>query len=99
MAKLNLNFHEVTGLRKPTTQEIGQLQELGFSIEAIIKTLGAYAANTNNRTGTSDKSETVSVCMCVCNVLELLIKPLVDYMGDSAGDMAATEPDEGRSPM
>jgi DNA-binding transcriptional MerR regulator len=85
MAKLNLNFHEVTGLRRPTEQEIAQLQELGFSIEAIIKTLGAYAAKNNNRMGT----DTATVCMCVCNALELLIEPIVEYLANYAGELPA----------
>jgi hypothetical protein len=85
MAKLNLNFHQQTGRRKPTENEIAQIGALAYSVEAIIKTLSVYTNENNNQNVDGN------VCMSVCDALELLIEPIVDYMCNYAGDVPAPE--------
>jgi hypothetical protein len=86
MAKLNLNFVQKTGRYEPTKNEIYQLEGLALSIEAIIKTLYMYA--------NEGKEDTTGVCMGVCNALEILIDPIVEYMGNYAGNIATPESDQ-----
>jgi hypothetical protein len=83
MAKLNLNFIQKSGRYEPTKNEIYQLEGLALSIGAIIKTLNVYA---NENSGSGDLG---SVCMSVCNALEILIDPITEYMGDCAGSPAS----------
>jgi len=86
MAELNLNFHaEEKKRRQPTKSEINQIKYLAFGVEGIIKTLGSYV------NAPDDPHEACSVCMCVCNALELLMKPISDYLSNYAGDEAAKE--------
>jgi len=75
MAKLSLNFHGPTGMSEPTENEIDQLGGLALDIKMIIKALGKCALE-----GRDKNAETADICMGVCNVLELLMDPLVDYM-------------------
>ena len=84
MAKLNLNFHQQIGRHEPTKNEIYQIEGIALSVEAIIKALGVYAYY---------KSEdTDGVCLCVCNTLELLMEPILEYLTNYAGDLPAPEP-------
>jgi len=82
MAELNLNFQKAPHHR-PTVNEICQIECIAASIEAIIRLLGAYASD--------DHDDTVSVCSSVCDTLELLIAPVVDYLAEHAGQGAALE--------
>ena len=84
MATLNLNFHKQTGRHNPTKDEIVQIASVATSVEAIIKALEEYAR------GTRDAAEDMgSVCMSVCNALELLIAPVIVYLSEHAGDAPA----------
>jgi hypothetical protein len=83
MAKLNLNFHQQTGRYELSKNEIYQIEGIALSIEAILKTLGAYANE-----GTDDIG---SVCQSVCSALEILIDPVVEYLGNYAGSEPAPE--------
>jgi len=83
MATLNLNFNEQTGRHNPTKHELAQIESLAFGIEAIIKALGEYAD--------ADHEDLGSVCMSVCNALELLIEPVCDYLSNYAGDVPTAE--------
>ena len=85
MAELNLNFHKVTGRYKPTKSEIVQIEGLALSVEAILKTLNAYA-NENN-----DSGDMGGVVMGVCNALGLLIDPIIGYLSNYAGDLPTPE--------
>ena len=87
MAKLNLSFHQQTKRYEPTKQEIYALEGIALSVEAIIKAMGEYCDKDN----TENAHEALGVCMSICNALELLIEPIVDYMGNYAGDKAAPE--------
>jgi hypothetical protein len=80
MAELNLNFQKAAN-HSPTENEICQIECVAAGIEAIIKLLGAYAAD--------DHDNTVSICSAVCDTLELLIYPVVDYLAEHAGKEAA----------
>ena len=84
MAKLNLNFQKPKDYFKLTKHEIAQIEGLALSVEAIIKTLYAYSY--------AENEDINDVCMGVCNALELLIEPVIGYLGDSAGSEAAPEP-------
>ena len=86
MAKLNLNFHQETGRHEPTKHEIVQIEGLALSVEAIIKALYIYTAETHD-----EAQEMSGVCMGVCNALKLLIDPVISYMGNYAGDAPAEE--------
>ncbi|MDR0474711.1 MAG: hypothetical protein LBH43_13695 [Treponema sp.] len=85
MAKLNLNFHQQTGRREPTKHEICQIEGIAFSVQAIIKTLSVYTNENSNR-----NIEGV-VCMGVCEALELLMEPIIEYLSNYAGDVPAPE--------
>jgi hypothetical protein len=82
MAKLNLNFHEQTGRRNPTKDEIVQIESVAVSVEAIIKTLAAYTEHTRDE-------DIGCVCVSVCNVLEMLIDPVIGYLSEYAGNVPA----------
>ena len=84
MAKLNLNFHKQAGRHNPTKNEIVQIESVAVSIEAIIKTLAAYAECTRD-----DSADMGCVCISVCNALELLIDPVIEYLSNYAGDAPA----------
>ena len=86
MAELNLNFHEQTGRHNPTEREIIEIESVAISVEVIIKTLGVYAENTNH-----SREDIGGVCLCVCNALELLMGPVVEYLSNYAGDVPAPE--------
>jgi len=89
MAELNLNFHKNTERRDPTEDEIVQIESVAISVGAIIKTLGEYAdANHKDLSG---------VCTSVCNALELLINPVIEYLSNYAGDVSAPEKAEGEA--
>jgi len=91
MAKLNLNFHEQTGRHNPTKHELAQIESIALGIEAVIKTLGEYAD--------ADHEDLGSVCMSVCNALELLIDPVILYLSNYAGDTPAPEEEtKGEAP-
>jgi hypothetical protein len=92
MAKLNLNFHQSTGRYNPTKYEIVQIESLALSIEAIIKVMAHYSVNYDND---KHSGEAMSNCLGVFNALELLIEPIVEYMGDYAGD--TPEPEQGEA--
>jgi hypothetical protein len=92
MAKLNLNFHKNTEHRNPTKDEIVQIEGVAISVEAIIKTLAVYAEYTND-----DSRDMGGICTSVCNALELLIKPVVEYLSNYAGDVSAPEETEGET--
>jgi hypothetical protein len=85
MGKINLNFIQNTGRHNPPKQEIHEVEGLAFSVEAIIKTLYAYA-NAND-----DKADIGSVCMYVCYALELLMDPITEYLSNYAGDVPTPE--------
>ena len=86
MARLNLNFHETTGRHEPTKTEINQLEGIALSIEAIVRALYVYASDDAEDTGEAKKPHGLhSVCMGICNALELLIDPIIEYMGNYAG--------------
>ena len=85
MAKLNLNFLDNSRRREPTKSEIYQIEYLALGVEGIIKTLGSYV-NEN-----PDPYVACGVCLSVCNALELLMDPIVDYMSNYAGDTPAKE--------
>jgi len=89
MAKLNLNFHENTGRHEPTKNEIYQIEELAVSVEAIIKALGAYA--------NGSRKDIDGVCLGVCNALELLMEPVVEYLCNYAGNAPTPEEAEGET--
>ena len=91
MAKLNLNFHQQTKRYSPTKQDIYALEGIALSVEAIIKAMGDYC----DKSSSENAHEALGVCMSICNALELLIEPIVDYMGNNAGDMAAQEITQG----
>ena len=88
MAKLNLNFLDNSGRRDPTRSEIYQIQRLALSVTDIIKTLESYADEN------CDPSAACGVCLSVCNALELLMDPIVDYMSNYAGNTPAPESDD-----
>ena len=83
MSKLKLNFYESTARREPTKSEIAQIEGLALGIEAIVKALKAYVLYYDD--------DTSSVCAGACNVLELLIDPIIEYMSTYAGDIAPEE--------
>ena len=86
MAELNLNFHEPTSRCEPTKSEIVQIESVAISIDAIIKVLGAYAR------GSRDNAQDImGVCLGVCNALELLMGPVIEYLSEYAGDVPAPE--------
>ena len=85
MSKLNLNFHEQTGRHEPTKSEIYQIEGLAISVEAIIKALAAYA------NGSRDREDMDGVCLGVCNALELLMGPVIEYLSEYAGNAPAPE--------
>ena len=86
MAELNLNFHEQTERHEPTKSEIIQIEGLAISVDAIIKTLAEYAR------GSRDNAQDIGgVCLWVCNALELLMSPIVEYMSEYAGDVPTPE--------
>jgi hypothetical protein len=80
MAELNLNFQEAP-CHKPTVNEICQIECVATGIQAILRTLTAYVSD--------DHDDAVSVCSCICDTLELLIAPVVDYLAEHAGQEAA----------
>ena len=87
MAKLSLNFCEPTGRHEPTRNEINQIESVALSIEAMVKALYAYASE-----DAGEKPHGLhSVCMGVCNALELLIDPVIEYMANYAGQEPAPE--------
>ena len=88
MAKLNLNFSQAVGRYNPTRSEICQIEVIALGIEAVVKALSAYAE--------AEHEDGNGVCMGVCNVLELLIDPVIDYLSENAGLKAAPEPDEAQ---
>ena len=88
MAILNLNFHQPEGRRIPTEDEIHQIEGLARSVEAISKSLHAYACNTF-----ANDDDITDVCLGVSNALELLIDPVIEYMTEYAG-IAAPETEE-----
>lgn len=92
MAKLNVNFSEQTIRDEPTKDEIFQIEGLALSVKAIIQTLNVYASN-HVRDAEGSK-EVDSVCIGVCNALELLVKPIIEYLVNYAGDEAAPETTE-----
>ena len=83
MAELNLNFHEQTERYKPTKREINQIEGVATSVEAIIQVLEVYAGD--------DHKDLASVCMCVCNALELLMGPIIEYLSNYAGALSTPE--------
>jgi hypothetical protein len=86
MARLNLNFVQETARHEPTENEICQIKGLAVSIEAIIKTLAAYA---------DDNCHDIDgVCISVCRALELLVCPVIEYLSDYAGEIPAPEETE-----
>ena len=89
MAELNLNFHQQKGQRELTKHEIYQIEGLALNIKAITKALYAYADDCRENT-----QEISSVCMGVCNTVELLIEPVIEYMADYAGSLPAQEEQE-----
>ena len=89
MAELNLNFHKNIGRHNPTKNEIVQIESVAVSIESIIKALNAYADG-NHR-------DIDVVCMGVCNAMELLIDPVIEYLSNYAGDAPTTEKTEGET--
>jgi hypothetical protein len=91
MAKLNLNFYHQTGRREPTKKEIYQTGALAYSVEAIIKTLSVYTNENNNQNVEGN------VCMSVCDALELLMEPIIDYLSNYAGDVPAPEEAKGKT--
>ena len=82
MSKLNLNFEVPKERHEPTQNEIAQIEGLALSIEAIVKALEAYAAYYG------DKADLGNVCVGVCNALELLVDPVIEYFSNYAGDAA-----------
>jgi hypothetical protein len=92
MAELNLNFHENADRREPTKSEIAQIESVAISVDAIIKVMGAYAR------GSRDNAQDImGVCLGVCNALELLMGPVVDYLSEYAGDVPAPEETEEKT--
>ena len=89
MAELNLNFHQQKGRREPTKQEIYQIERLALNIKAIIKALYVYTDDSCKNA--LEKSE---VCMGICDTVELLIEPIIEYMMDYAGSLPAQEEQE-----
>ena len=87
--KLNLNFHESTGRHEPTKSEIYQLEGITLSVEALVKALYVYASE-----DTGPHEDIHSVCMGICNALELLIDPVIEYMTNYAGHEPAPEATE-----
>jgi len=92
MAELSLSFHETTGVCKPSESEIGQLETLARSINAIVQVMARYTNDCTYCGSDRGVYEVSDNCACVFNALELLMEPLVNYMIDSAGKEAA--PDE-----
>ena len=90
MAELNLNFHENTGRHEPTKSEIIQIESVAISVEAIIKALAGYARGSRD-----NEQDIMGVCLGVCNALELLMYPVIDYLSEYAGDAPA--PEEGET--
>jgi hypothetical protein len=86
MAALNLNFHKPKGRHNPTKHEIAQIESIAVSVEAIVKALAEYARGSRD-----DAEDMGSVCLGVCNALELLIDPVIVYLSDYAGDAPAPE--------
>jgi hypothetical protein len=86
MAELNLNFHEQTGRHNPTEKEFCQIEGLAVSVDAIIKTLAVYAEHTNH-----NREDIGGVCLWVCNALELLMEPVIEYLSNYAGGAPAPE--------
>jgi hypothetical protein len=93
MTKLNLSFRKTTGIFKPTESEIGQLETLARSINAIVQVMARYTNDCTYCGSHRGANEVTDNCACVFNALELLMEPLVNYMIDSAGKEAA--PDSG----
>jgi hypothetical protein len=91
MAELNLNFHKNTDRYNPTEDEIIQIESVAISIEAIIKTLAEYARGSRD-----DAKDTRCVCLYVCNALELLMAPVIDYLSEYAGDVPARKKQKGK---
>jgi len=85
MAELNLNFHKQTGRHHPTKDEIVQIESAAVSVEAIIKMLAMYAEYTND-----DRGDMGGVCISVCNAMELLMRPVIEYF-----EYAGNAPAEG----
>ena len=85
MSELNLNFLH-SNRHEPTKSEITEIHGLALSIEAIVKALDGYAGY--------DDSDLSNVCMGVCTALELLIDPIIEYMGNYAGDLPTPEKGE-----
>jgi len=85
MAKLNLNFHKQAGRHNPTKNEIVQIESVTVSVEAIIKILATYAEYAND-----DSGDMGGVCISVCNAMELLMRPVIEYF-----EYAGNAPAEG----
>jgi len=81
MARLNLNFCD-TDYQEPGKMEIVEIECMTHNILAIVKMLQEYA---DSYTGRRDCNEMVNVVMSACNVLKLLMVPVIDYMVESAG--------------
>lgn len=90
MAKLNLNFYETTDRREPTKSEILDLELIALGAGAIAKALRAYSMNYH------DTPDFCADCAGVCNVLEILMDPNIEYFSEYAG--SAAPPDkEGKT--
>jgi hypothetical protein len=87
MAKLNLNFHQ-PGYYEPTKHEIYQLDCIAIGIEAIVKAMIGYCSCHGDK---ESAHEAVGNCHGVFNALELLIEPIVNYMANYVGNIAAPE--------
>ena len=88
---LNLNFCKETKRREPTKQNIIELECLAHNIKAVIKAMGDYCMANDSK---EHAMEAVGECLSLCNVLELLIEPIIDYMCDYAGEPPAPETTE-----
>jgi hypothetical protein len=86
MAEVNLNFHNQTSRYNPTERELCQIEGLAVSVDAIIKTLAEYAENTNH-----SREDIGGVCLNVCNALELLMAPVIEYLCNYAGNVPTPE--------
>ena len=86
--RLNVNFHQQTGRRPPTKQEINELECLALSIEAIVKAMRFLCIENDNK----EKAHgTLGSCISICSALELLMEPITDYMCNYAGDTPTPE--------
>jgi hypothetical protein len=89
MSRLELCFPpEETGQRRPLTEdEINQLAVTASGINAIVEVMGEYTCSIQS----DNALDAVSNCLDVFTVLEWLIKPVLSYLSEYAGEEAAPD--------